>query len=54
MDGFRIYDNQETVVCFNAYRPLHRNNLNAFFEEITVSYYKTNIRYEILISSGRF
>ena len=23
-------------MCFNVYRPPHRNNLNAFFEEITV------------------
>ena len=51
----RFYDNQETVyIYFNVYRPLHRNNLNAFFEEITVSTNKAIIRYENVISSGRF
>ena len=37
MDVIRIHDNEETVDMFSAFKPLLRNNLNALFEEITVS-----------------
>ena len=45
---------KQLYICFNLYRPLYRNNLNAFFEEITVSLNKAIIRYENVISPGRF
>ena len=55
MDVLRIYDNQETVDIFQCLQaPSYRTNLNAFFEEITVSLNKAIIRYENVISSGRF
>ena len=43
---------------FNVYRPIHGNNMNAVFEEITVSLNKAN-KYEkynmkTFNSSGRF
>ena len=50
----RTYDNQETVDIVQCFYRLHRNNLNAFFEEITVSLDKAIIRYKNLISCGRF
>ena len=54
LDAFRIYDNHETVDIFNVYRPLHRDNLNAFFEKMSVSLNEEIIRYENVINSGRF
>ena len=54
LDVFRICDNEETVDIFNVYRPLHKDNLIAFFDKITVSLNKEIIRYENIINSGRF
>ena len=45
---------KKLYICFNVYRPLHINNLDEFFEEITVYPNKAIIRYENVISSGSF
>ena len=45
---------KKLYICFNIYRPLHINNLDEFFEEITVCPNKAIIRYENVISCGSF
>ena len=41
MDELRIFTIiKKLLICFNVYRLLHKNNLDPFFEEITVSLIK--------------
>ena len=48
MDELRIFTIiKKLLICFNVYRLLHTNNLNPFFEEITVTLNKTIIRYQL-------
>ena len=48
MDELRIFTIiKKLQICFNVYRLLYRNNLNPFFEEITVSLNKTIIRCQL-------
>ena len=48
MNELRIFTIiKKLQICFNVYRLLHTNNLNPFFEEITVSLNKTIIRYQL-------
>ena len=57
MDELRIFTIiKKLLICFSGYRLLHINNLNPFFEEITVSLNKTIIRYwleDFSIGMGR-
>ena len=48
MDELRIFTIiKKLLICFNVYRLPHTNNLNPFFEEITVSLNKTIIRCQL-------